>query len=707
MSSGNVRRLVALGAAAAWAGFAAGILPPPVMTVSAWAEEKRIVAEESGSPYPGPWKNARTPYLVEPMDCMGFDHPCRDVTLKFSAQTAKSEACVNFAGYVIDHQPSPMLTVLPSLEEAQKYNKVKVQPTVEATPVLRTRIRATNSRDEDSSTALFKRYPGGFWVLTGANSSKGLQMISARSRIYDEWSEFPEDTDGRGEPTFQAESRGKAWTERGSKSVYASTPAIKGSCRISAKYAASDMRRFYVPCPSCGDYQVLLWKNLDWDEDIMPHGAYFTCAGHGCIIHSHSKSAMVAAGVWIKTYPGDGEANPAPPEAFPAEQLEQWRARVSAGRQPGFAIWQAYSPFVPWDNTVAEWLDAQGNPRKIKTFTQQALGEDYEEKGEAPDHERLFDRREPFPARRLPPGVLFTTGAVDVQGDRLEYAVYGYDRGASSWLIDAGVLAGDPDQPEVWKALDEVMARRYLDAWGRPWAVEAWGIDTGFKSQTVYRYARGHAASGRVFALDGRPGWKLPSIGLPKTVDVDFAGKKIGSVQLWPVGTWDLKSEIYGALRYTLQGPDDATGTWPVGAIHFPSDLCTREFFQQLTAEFLADRAVRTGYTVKEWRKSQARNEQLDMAVYSRALAHHLSDLLTEAEWDALATARLGRPQDVQASFDALWTPGLATQQAQAAPQPAPTREASAPDAPAAAPAARDRSAGGVVVRGGGTVSRG
>jgi phage terminase large subunit GpA-like protein len=651
-SSGSAaRRLVGLGAAALLAGFVAGVVPPPVTTVSAWAGAERFVAAESGSPFPGKWDNGLVPYLAEIHDCLGFDHPCREITFAKSAQVGGSEAGVNFFGYVVDHEPSPVLIVLPSLEEASKYNRLKLQPTIEATPALRSKIRNVNSRAEDSSTASFKRFRGGFALITGANSSKGLQMISARVRIYEEVSEYPDDVDGRGEPTAQAEARGLAWSERRPKSLYVSTPGLKGACRISAKYEASDQRRFYVPCPHCGAYQVLAWKNLRWRSETAPHGAFFACDANGCIIEAPAKRAMVAAGAWIRTYPGDD----APPTAFPAEDLEHWRGRGAGGRQPGFHIWQAYSPFVAWETTVADYHLKKGTPRLLKTFWQQQRGEAWEEQGEAPDHERLYERREKFPARRLLPGILFLTGATDVQGDRLEWAVYGWDRNLSAWLIDGGIETGDPAGEEVWKRHDRLVAQRYADAWGRTWPVDAWGVDSGYLSNRVYRYAREHAGSGRIFALDGRDKWGKAAIGSPSVKDVDFAGRKIGAVKLWPVGTWGLKSEVYDALRFTLQGPD-AAGCWPAGAMHFP-DRCDREFFRQLTAEHLADRVDRNGYTVKEWVKDgRARNEQLDLAVYTRALARHLSDMLTPDRWARLAAERVGRPQDVQLDLASFWT---------------------------------------------------
>jgi phage terminase large subunit GpA-like protein len=52
------------------------------------------------------------PYLREPMECLHPDHPSRRVTLKFSAQTGKSEVGVNWFCYIVDRAPGPMLSVL-------------------------------------------------------------------------------------------------------------------------------------------------------------------------------------------------------------------------------------------------------------------------------------------------------------------------------------------------------------------------------------------------------------------------------------------------------------------------------------------------------------------------------------------------------------------------------------------------------------------
>ena len=110
------------------------VKPEVELTVSEHADLYRVVSPESGSPFPGPWRTYRVPYLREPMDCLHPDHPARRVTLKFSAQTGKSEIGVNWFCFIVDRAPGPMLTVLPTGAEAVKYNRVKIQPTVDASP---------------------------------------------------------------------------------------------------------------------------------------------------------------------------------------------------------------------------------------------------------------------------------------------------------------------------------------------------------------------------------------------------------------------------------------------------------------------------------------------------------------------------------------------------------------------------------------------
>lgn len=634
--------------------FAQSLQPPPDRSVASWAEEKRYVAAESGSPFPGKWSNELAPYLIEPMECLAPSDPATDVTLCFSAQTGKTSVGENFFGYTADDDPAPMLIVLPSLDEGKKFVRVKLQPAIDATPALRHKVAEQKSRDESGSTSAFKKFRGGFAQITGANSSKGLQMISVRRLWGDEISEWPDDVDGRGDPLELAIKRTTAWTNRGVKRLWSSTPGIDGKCRITAYYQRSDQRRFYVPCPHCGTFQVLKWENLKWERDAAPHGAYFVCAASGCIIEHHDKRGMVARGIWIKTYKSDTDA-PAVPETIAPEAIREWRSRSSDGRQPGFHIWQAYSPFVTWDDAVAEYHKAKGKAQGEKVFSQQVLAEAYIAKGEAPDHQKLLARREPFQLQRIPFGGLVLTGFADVQVNRIEYGIYAWGIGFSYWLIDFGVILGDPDTDGPWRGLDAVRQRRYEDCWGKLWPIEALGVDSGYKSQRVYNFARSRQ---RVLATDGRDGWTLPLLGTPKRMDVWQDGQsQRGGAMLWPIGTWTAKTELYGSLRKTIDGPDE-NGAWPLGAGHFP-EACDEAFFKQLTAESLIVKEKKDGTTQHAWVKPKDQpNEQLDIWVGARAMAYHLGlDRLDHAGWKRLATERMSEPEAIQPDLARLWAP--------------------------------------------------
>lgn len=644
-----------------------GLTPPRRRTVSQWAEERRIVSADSGSPQPGPWSNDLLPHLVEPMDCCSVSDPCTDVVVVGSAQGGKSSIGENFIGYGIDDDPAPMLVVLPTLDEAKKYNRIKLATMIDATPSLRRRVAEQKSRDEAGSTASFKKFRGGFLQIAGANASAGLQMISVRRLLGDEVAEFPDDLDGRGDPWEMAIARTTAWWNRGVKRLMVSTPGVKGACRITAAYEASDQRRLYLPCPSCGEWFLPRFGCMKIERRGGALDAWLQCPAHGCVIEHHHKRAMVRRDGWLKTYPGEG----APGDVVPDGAFEIFRARPSEGRQPGFHFWQVVSPFVTWSQIAMRHEASGGNHLLEKVFSQQVLGEAFEEKGEAPDDEKLFlVSRNGHRLGAVPPGGLVLTGAVDVQGNRLEWAVYAWAGTAlTSWIVDAGVIEGDPEADETWKALDAVMARRYALAGGRVYPVELWGIDAGYKSHAVYAYSRGRP---RVLATNGLAGHLLPIVGTPKKVDVNWKGKPVkGGALLYPMGTYPLKSLLYAGLRKTLEGPDE-NGVYPAGMVHLSRDL-DRAYLAQLTAEYLADVATRDGRMRKEWKKKRdVANEALDIWVIARAMAFQLGlDRYTADQWRMLAIEREAPPDQPQGD--------LLAPLAVKPPAPAPVEEAAAP----------------------------
>jgi phage terminase large subunit GpA-like protein len=568
------------------------------------------------------------------MDCLGPDHPARRVTVKASAQTGKSEIGVNWFAYVVDRAPGPMLTVLPTGAEAIKYNRVKLQPTIDASPRIRHRVRPENSRDEAASTTAFKRFGGGFNQITTASSSKGLQMVSIRWLVLDELSGFPRDVDGRGSPSSQARSRQKAFGDL-AKELAISTPGMARECEISDLYDASDRRRFYIPCPHCSDFGLLKYEAMLAPSPATANRAAFVCEGCGGVLEEAHKGPMVAGGRWVPTWvPDDVEPVPA---VIPAAQIADYAippctGRV-AGREPGFALWSAYSPMESWSDIFARGQAARADPAMLKVFTQQDLGEPYEPKNDTPDWEKLLGARKQWKRGVVPWPASVLTGFIDVQGNRFEWGLWAWGEGFQGWLVDRGVIAHDYTEDGAWAAIDALTSRRWPTAGGGELDVMHWGIDTGAFTQILY-----DRVSGR-HALLATKGDNRPSAAPFKKGRADLRDPRSGRpiagrrLNLAFIGIFDLKLSVYEGLRSLVAGPEPG-GAWRPGTLHLP-DWIGEDEIRQLTAEVLIDpreyeagaankrrgALIKTGER-REWRKKPHQpNEALDIVVGARALA--------------------------------------------------------------------------------------
>ncbi len=652
-------------AAIVFAALALGLKPDPPVYVHDWAHEHREVAP-GRSPMPGKWDRNTVPELEEIQEVCSLCHPSKWVAILKSAQLGGTQVGVNLFGTIATKTPTGMLAVLPTVDEAKKYNHEKLQPEIDATPLLRDTIKPIVSRDEANSTTLRKVFPGGFLRITGANASAGLQMLSVRVLLLEEVSEFPDDVDGRGDPVEQAIARTTAYDDN-KKIVWISTPGIKGACRITKQYEASDKRLRYLPCPHCGCYQVLRFENMRGNEKA-PWNAHFVCVANGCVIEEVHKGWMRARGVWLKTYDG-GEDNPPPPQWIAPDRIEAWRARrgkdsPANGLEPGFKFWQAYSSFVSWDTSWGEIKAAfaTNENAKIKVKVQQVLGEAYEQTGEALDEVALAERRIDYPPRTLPKGALVVTAAIDVQDNRLEFGAWAWGP-AGSWLIDTEVVLGRPDDAATWAKMNEVIARRYADCNGREWGIEQGAVDTGgHYTHHVYMWARTRA---NWIAIKGMPGALEAPIGVAKAVDIKHDGKRIPSgVLLYPVGQHYIKDAFHAALKKTLESAA-IEGEMKHGAVRLPKWIGA-DYIQQLTAETLV-RPERSSQR-ERWEKRPGRaNEALDIRVYAEAAAHKLGVfLLTPEQWEQVAVSRGHAIETVQPD---LFAPRLMTEPTPPPPQ--------------------------------------
>lgn len=589
--------------------FLKAICPPPKMTVSEWSDQYRMLPSKTSSE-PGKWRTSRTPYLKEIMDELSHMSKTKEVVFKKASQVGGTEAGNNFIGYAIDYMPSTIMVVWPSLPDVKKNSKLRIDPLISETPQLREKTQNLE-KNEKQDNALFKGFSGGALILTGANSASGLRSVPAKYLFLDEIDGYPDDVEGEGDPISLVQVRTRTFPRR--KIFKCSTPTIKGKSKISREFEASDQRYYHVPCPHCGEKQKLEFDNLKYETEIIGsktvvRNAIYYCEHCGVGIEEHYKPKMLDRGEWIAENKGSDIA--------------------------GFHLSALYSPlgWYSWKEMAQEWVDAQGNPDLMVSFTNTALGMEYEEAGDMPQDEALYDRREPYAIGSVPNGVILLTCGVDVQGDRLEAEVHGWGRYRERWVIDRKVITGKPQEDSVWDELEEYITSSFKRVDGRDMVIKRVGIDSGYETSRVYSFCR-RFSKGSVVPLKGQDTLAQP-IAMPKAVDVKESGKtNRRGLKLWRVGTNYLKAELFGDLK--KEEPKDLLESYPSGFIHYPE--FEMEYFKQLVSEKRVIEKDSKGYSKIVWKKIRERNETLDLHVYNRAVVAMLGyDKMKDEHYDKL-----------------------------------------------------------------------
>jgi phage terminase large subunit GpA-like protein len=588
--------------------------PPEKLTLSEWADRYAFLSAES-SAEGGRWHTL--PYQKGIMDAI-TDAKIEQVTVMKSARVGYSKILNHTIAFHIHQDPCPIMLVQPTIEDAQGYSKEEIAPMLRDTPCLKGLVSESKAKD-GANTILQKQFPGGTLSLVGANSPRGFRRVSRRVVLFDEIDGYPASAGAEGDQIKLGIRRTEYYWNR--TIVAGSTPTVKDFSRVERMFLQTDQRRYFVPCPDCGHMQYLKWPNIRW-TDGDPSTAGYCCESCGVIIPHSKKRWMVERGEWRATAPGNG-------------------------KHVGFHIWAAYSysPNATWPNLVEEFLDAKNDAEQLKTFVNTVLGETWEDeyasKIGATD---LLERAagEQYQQYVPPVEVLALTIGCDVQDDRLSLSVWGWGREEEGWLIDRVKLYGSPSRPEVWKQLDEILQKPYLNEANEKMKVLCCAIDSGgHHTQEVYQYSRERAAMG-VIAIKGMSQKGKPPLGKASKVDVDYKGKALKKgAQLFPVGVDTVKSLLFGRLKHNDPG---------AGYLHFFPTIGA-DYFEELTAEKQILR-FRNGYPERVWvKKSQAPNEALDEMNYAYAALHRLYQKMDRRTiWDQLERRDEEKPKRVRAA---------------------------------------------------------
>lgn len=589
----------------------AAFRPPEPMTVSQWVDRNVVLGADSAEP--GPYCTDRTPYVREWQDSAAIPH-VHQVTIVKSTQVGGSVALLNVLAYAIAQEPGPITWVMPTREDAEEVGENRVQPMVDLCPALRAQL--TGERfDAKKRQIRFKRCR---LLFRSARVPKELAQYPARWLFGDEAGKWPAWTQSEAAPFDLARERTRTfWNHK----VYLnSTPTVPDAV-ISVEFERGDRRRFWVPCPLCGRFQVLRWPqvkfnaSLSEDELRRTKAAHYECEHCSKPIPDTSKQAMLQAGVWCPEAVGD-----------PTPHMVEGRLVLPNDRAPhrSYHLWAGYSPWLAWWEIAAEFLRSKDNPATLQNFVNSWLGEPWEQRVAVNSDSAVAasvdsDR----PQRSVPDDVLVVTAAVDVQHDRLEWCVQGWGYDEESWVLGVGVvpkMAGAED----WRQLGDVLFRQ---TWGRH-RVRLAVIDVrGGRGDEVLDWVTHWTPNAIMIAgveMDGPDQFRTRKIEKhPRT------GQALeSSLVQWSVNVSWFKDLVAARIARAVDDPQHRPGR-----IHLPNDL-PESFLKQIASEQkVLERRGRK--QVHRWilKPGHQRNEAWDLLVYGAAAARMLKvDRLHSAE---------------------------------------------------------------------------
>lgn len=436
---------------------------PDERTVSEWAEAS-IVLDSRTSSIPGPINLDHTPFARKIVDSFA-DYRVRQITLRAGTQIIKTMSCIICLGYAIDQDPGPAMWVSPIELTAKRFNKNRVIPIIDASPVLRSHLTDKPWDIKGAELYLDRMSIAFAW----SNSPAVLAEQPVRYVFLDEIDKYPVSLTREAGPKKLATER--MTTYWNSKLIVASTPTTPQG-EIMVEWELSDKHRYHVPCPHCGFEQPLQFSQVKWPKETPERIERDRLAWYQCIacesggrIDEHLKPRIILAGQWKRDKP---EEPPSP--------------------HIGFYLPKApYSPWITWSEMAAEFLRSKDRPESLRNFKNSWLAEPWENRITGifiSDVEKIAEAAR-HPRGQLPAETQMVTCGVDVHGPKkgLYWTVYAWGHGRRCWLVDYGVAMS-------WAELDEgITGREWRTLAGTAFDIFV-GVDAGYDTPAVYDYTR-------------------------------------------------------------------------------------------------------------------------------------------------------------------------------------------------------------------------
>ena len=567
---------------------------------------------------PGPRDPWLTPYIVPFLRF--FDDPRYEVcTLITGTQQSKTDAILDVIGWRLATRPRPQLYVGPSKDFVSDIFEPRLMKLFDEAPALAALV-ARGKRNKKTR----KTVNGVSVRLAWAGSATSLASDQAGDVYIDEFDKMFGGRLGEGDPFTLAKARADTYADR--KIAVTSTPkrglvetyrdkatglefwavadAEDIESPIWAKWQSGTRHHWAWCCPHCASWFIPRVRDLKYPEGATPAAArrntWLVCPSNGCVIDEAEKTRMNATGQFI-----------APGQRFN-------KAGVIEGDPPdstNLGLWVSglASPFLTWGERVEEILSAEGmGDAEARQGAINKTGELFSPaSGEVIDWQTIANRREPYASGVMPDEAIYLTIGIDVQKDRLVFAIRAWGAKSTSWLVEQGELYGETIDAAVWDDLADKLATP-IDGC----MIKLAFIDSGFRPgkpitiplNRVYAFCRRFKRF--VFPTKGssRPMIK-PLVKAKPDVTRQADVAKYG-IELIRLDTDHWKSFVHERLSWPIDEP---------GAFHIGSDA-TDDYCKQLVAEA---RTISNGKPV--WVERSRNNHFLDCEAMAAAAAFMLN----------------------------------------------------------------------------------
>jgi phage terminase large subunit GpA-like protein len=299
----------------------------------------------------------------------------------------------------------------------------------------------------------------------------------------------------------------------GHKIALESSPTIRGKSRIEKRRLMSKNHRRYVPCPFCGERQILKKGSresrggIKWETDskgqsdaeVAFQTAWYECEYCLKRIENHHRVQILRDGSWVPD--GCSISSSGVISGVPVNERSD-----KAGFGP-LASW--YSLTETWGEFAKRWVTAKRSPRLLQDVVNSYMGETWERRQSKTKEETIGQRLNgKFPRGHVPVGVEFIVVGVDRQkrdGGVCPWVVLGHGSENRSWVIDYGMSA---TLPLVWE--NAIRQQWPLDGREGMMIATMSGIDSGWQAIQTYDFCAEHpdlliAVKGSSGDLGGRP----------------------------------------------------------------------------------------------------------------------------------------------------------------------------------------------------------